>query len=245
MAVLAEPRHSQVKHPAHRQPFFVFHWPGWRRGLRDFAIMQVGLVLVALWFTLMRQVGIDHLIPWGIVEHGIADQLSIDIGSGMVVAMVGAVIVGLLLRQTFGWGSVANVVFMTLVWADLLEQILPDLHTSSLAAQLAYVVLAVSIGAVGTAIYLSINAGAGPRDNLMLAIVRLAHVNVGVARVLLEAILVGIGLLLGGSVGWVTLTHMAVAGPAIWLSFRLFRLEPVNEFWGRAEAKIPAVPLPR
>jgi uncharacterized membrane protein YczE len=168
------------------------------------------------------------------VEHGIADRLGIDIGFAYLITTIAAIALSLIVRQTFGWGSLLSFVFMTFLWVDVLEQVVPDLHTSSLAGQLAWVVVAVPIGALGTAIYLSVNTGAGPRDNLMLAIARLLRTNVGVARVILEAGLVGIGLLLGGSIGWVTLTHIAVSGPAIWFAFRLLRVEPVNEFWGTA-----------
>lgn len=217
-----------------RRPLFVFHWYGWRRFWRDFATMQVGFVLVALWFSLLRQVGVDDLIPWGIVEHGVADKLSIDVGFAYIIVNIAAVVLALLVRETYGWGSVAAFVLITLLWADLMELVVPDLHTDSLAAQLGWVVLAVPIGALGVAIYMSVNAGAGPRDTLMLWIARLLHTNVGVARVVLEVGLIGIGLLLGGSAGWVTLTHVAVAGPAIWLAFRLLGIEPRNELWGRA-----------
>lgn len=234
MTILHEPSASHPESLATRRPLFVFRWEGWGHWWRDFAIMQIGFILVALWPTLLRQAHVDHLIPWGVVEHGIADKLSIDIGFAYVLATIAAILLSLIVRETFGWGSVLNFAFMTFLWADVMEQVVPDLHTSSLAGQLAWVFLAVPIGALGAAIYLSVNAGAGPRDNLMLAIARLLHTNVGVARVILEAGLVGIGLLLGGSIGWVTVAHIAVAGPAIWFAFRLLRLVRLNEFWGTA-----------
>lgn len=54
-----------------------------------------------------------------------------------------------------------------------------------------------------TAIYLGVDAGAGPRDTLMLALSRLGRTSLRVARTCIEITVVAVGWLLGGtSVAW-------------------------------------------
>ena len=131
-----------------------------------------------------------------------------------------------LLRQPLGWGTIANMLSIG-VWVDWLKPFVP-------AAPLAwwirvpYLLLAVLVMGFATAVYVGVNAGAGPRDSLMLAVSRLGKVSVRVARTSIEIGVVLVGWLLGGPVGVGTLLFALSIGPAVQLAFRLLRVRPLQ-----------------
>jgi len=86
--------------------------------------------------------------------------------------------------------------------------------------------LASLIMGFGTGVYVGVNAGAGPRDSLMLAVARLAKTSVRAARTAIEIGVVLVGWLLGGPVGVGTLIYALMIGPAVQVAFRLLQVTP-------------------
>ena len=70
------------------------------------------------------------------------------------------------------------------------------------------------------------DAGAGPRDSLMLGVHRVTGLSVRVARGLIEILVVTIGWLLGGPAGWGTLAFALLIGPSVQWAFKLFNVHP-------------------
>jgi len=76
-----------------------------------------------------------------------------------------------------------------------------------------------------TAIYIGVDAGAGPRDTLMLALSRLGKVSLRIARTSIEVSVVAIGWILGGP-AWVgTLVAALAIGPVVQFAFKLLRVK--------------------
>jgi uncharacterized membrane protein YczE len=85
--------------------------------------------------------------------------------------------------------------------------------------------LGVLIQGVATAVYIGVDAGAGPRDSLMLAIQRTTGVSLRVARGAIEIIVVLIGWLLGGPLGLGTVIFALLIGPSVQWAFKLFKVQ--------------------
>ena len=92
-----------------------------------------------------------------------------------------------------------------------------------------YWVFAILLMGLGSAIYIGVDAGAGPRDSLMLAIKRTTGVSIRVARAIIEVTVVAIGWLLGGPAGVGTVVYALLVGPAIQWGFKLFNVQPHKE----------------
>ena len=212
---------------------FIFHWQGWRRFLLDLLIMQVGFFLTALSIAIFVNADIGGLIPWGLFEYLLVDVFSMPIYFSFFLVTIAAFLLGLLLREPFGWGTPVSFIFVGVLWVSLLEEILPAL-SGGIGLQILYTVIAAFAAAFGSAIFLSVNAGPGPRDILWLAIARRLRVNAGVAYAILDVGLILIALLLGLSIGPVTIAHAVAVGPAVWLAFHLFHIKPQAEFWSRS-----------
>ena len=75
----------------------------------------------------------------------------------------------------------------------------------------------------GTAIYVGVDAGAGPRDSLMLALSRIGKTSLRWSRTLLESTTAVIGWLLGGPLWLGTIVIAATIGPAVQLAFKVLR----------------------
>ena len=79
---------------------------------------------------------------------------------------------------------------------------------------------------MATAVYIGVDAGAGPRDSMMLAIHRTTGLSVRVARGVLELVVVTIGWLLGGPLGVGTLVFAILIGPSVQWAFKLLNVKP-------------------
>ena len=79
---------------------------------------------------------------------------------------------------------------------------------------------------IATAIYIGVDAGAGPRDSLMLAIKRATGVSYRLSRGMIEVSVLVIGWLLGGPVGIGTAIHALLIGTSMQWAFKVFRVQP-------------------
>jgi uncharacterized membrane protein YczE len=84
-----------------------------------------------------------------------------------------------------------------------------------------YIVGAVVVIGVGSALYLSTNLGPGPRDGLMTSIHRHFGVSLVYVRLSLEATVLVVGWLMGGTVGVGTAFFAATIGFSIGASLNL------------------------
>ena len=88
------------------------------------------------------------------------------------------------------------------------------------------VLLSIFTQGIASAVYIGVDAGAGPRDSLMLAIKRTTGLSLRLARGIIEVIVVAIGWLLGGPVGIGTLVFAVLIGPSVQWGFKLLKVEP-------------------
>ena len=202
---------------------FVWQWRGWRRALRDFALVQLGFFIFGISINLVVNANLGTA-PWLALDAAIARLLGLTLGRTIILTSVLVIIADLALGQALGWGTLANMLCIGL-WTDGLQPLVP-LPPPALWAQLAYVLVSVALLGLGTALYVGVHAGAGPRDSLMLAVARRLRVGVQSARLGIDVAVVVLALLLGGSVGIGTLIVALTTGPAIQLCFRLLRVTP-------------------
>jgi uncharacterized membrane protein YczE len=162
-----------------------------------------------------------------VLHQGIERHTPLSFGAANVV--VGIVVVGLagLLGARIGLGTVANAVLVG-IFIDLLERVgaLRTLDGSPLGVRIALLAFGVASFGVGSALYMGANLGAGPRDSLMLVVSR-RGLRVGLARAALEASVLVVGFLLGGTVGVGTVAFALLVGPAVEAAFFLLARSPL------------------
>jgi uncharacterized membrane protein YczE len=130
----------------------------------------------------------------------------------------------LALREHVGWGTLGNILSIG-PWLNLFLWLIPS-PGENLPVQIGMFLLGILVQGIATAVYIGVDAGAGPRDSLMLAIHRTTGVSIRLARGAIEIIVVLIGWLLGGPAGLGTVAFALLIGPSVQWAFKLFRVHP-------------------
>ncbi|MFE3795376.1 membrane protein YczE [Nocardia tengchongensis] len=181
--------------------------------LRRLLALYVGLWLYGLSMAVMIRAALG-LDPWDVFHQGVADHVPLSFGT--VVAITGAAVLlaWIPLRQWPGLGTVSNVVVIG-ISVDVGLWLLPELP--GLPLRIGAMGAAVVLNAIATVLYIGAGMGPGPRDGLMTGLVRRTARPVWVVRTGLEATVLSVGWLLGGSVGIGTLVYAFGIGPLIQL----------------------------
>jgi uncharacterized membrane protein YczE len=206
----------------------------WKTFPRDFLRIQAGFFLFGLAITLMIR-GNLGTSAWAVLEVALASKLHISIGT-MTVLMGFLVLIGaLLMREQLGWGTLANILSIG-PWEDFWLAIVPSVK-ENLLLQSGMLLLAIFLMGLASAIYIGVEAGAGPRDSMMLAIKRTTGISIRAARAIIEVTVVTVGWLLGGPAGIGTVVFALLVGPSVQFGFKLFNVHPHGP-----ESLIPQAP---
>jgi uncharacterized membrane protein YczE len=206
----------------------------WNTFIRDFARIQAGFFLFGFAITLMIR-GNLGTSAWAVLEVALAPKLHISIGT-MTVVMGFIVLSGaLLMREQLGWGTLANILSIG-PWEDFWLSIIPSIK-NNLLLQSGMLLLAIFLMGLASAIYIGVDAGAGPRDSMMLAIKRITGISIRAARAIIEVTVVTVGWLLGGPAGIGTVIFAVLVGPSVQFGFKIFNVHPHGP-----EALIPQAP---
>lgn len=191
------------------------------------AWMLAGLFVLSYGIDLQRMAGLG-LMPWSVLHEGLSLRTFLTFGQANVCVGLVLIAIGLLFGVRPSLGTVITMV-MTGVYIDFIwtRGLLPT-STWTIAGgveawRYLYMVAGVVVMGFGTAWYVCANLGAGPRDGLMIGLVRLTRLPVGVVRSFLEGAALLTGWLLGGPVGTGTVFSVICLGWVIQFSLQFFR----------------------
>jgi uncharacterized membrane protein YczE len=199
----------------------------WKTFPRDFIVIQFGFALFGLSIALMIRSNIGTT-PWAVLEVALSHLTNIR--PGRISIMVGMVVLlgSLTLRERIGWGTLTNIVFIGL-WEDMFlsDMFLPYIPSveNHLLVQSAMLFGAILMMGFASAIYIGVDAGAGPRDSLMLAFHRTTGLSIRLGRAIIEVTVVAIGWFLGGPLGIGTVIFAILIGPAVQWAFKLLKVQ--------------------
>lgn len=194
----------------------------WNTFIRDFFVIQIGFALFGLSIAMMIRSNLGTG-PWALLEVAISGLTGITPGRMSIIVGFVVLLGAIALREQVGWGTLGNILFIGL-WEDLFLGMIPSVQ-DALVIQLSMLLGAVLLMGLASAIYIGVDAGAGPRDSLMLAIHRVTPLSLRVARGGIELIVVAVGWLLGGPLGIGTVIFALLIGPSVQWAFRLFKVK--------------------
>lgn len=195
----------------------------WKTFLRDFLVIQIGFAIFGLSIASMIRSNLGTG-PWAVLEVAISGLTGITPGRMSIIVGFAVLLVALVLRERIGWGTLGNILFIGL-WEDMFLGIIPSVE-NNLLIQGGMLLGAVFAMGIASAIYIGVNAGAGPRDSLMLAVHRTTGLSIRLARAIIEIIVVVAGWFLGGPLGAGTVIFALLIGPAVQWSFKIFHVKP-------------------
>ncbi|HMZ07688.1 MAG TPA: hypothetical protein PK078_08720 [Anaerolineales bacterium] len=198
----------------------------WKTFPRDFVVIQIGFALFGLAISMMIR-GNLGTSAWVVLEAALAYKIGITVGTMTIIMGFIVLICAVAMREKMGWGTLGNILSIG-PWIDLFNLFIPDVD-GNIWLQFAMLLAAIVLMGLGSAIYIGVDAGAGPRDSLMLAIKRTTGVSIRVSRAIIEITVVLIGWLLGGPVGIGTVIYALLIGPSVQWGFKVFNVQPHKE----------------
>ena len=166
--------------------------------IKTLFFLVLGLVFFGFGESLLIHSAIG-LSPWVVLAEGLAINFNWSIGFAMFASSVGVLLFWIPLRQQPGVGTILNI----LVIAGTIEfsMYLFDFSTDTYFINLIVGSVGVILVGFGSGIYLTANLGPGPRDGLMTGLQRVTQYPIAWVRVCIEVSVVGVGWVLGGTVG--------------------------------------------
>ena len=195
----------------------------WNTFVRDFLVIQIGFALFGLSIAAMIRSNLGTS-PWAVLEVAISKLTGITPGRMSIIVGFVVLLGALALREKIGWGTLGNILFIGL-WEDMFLGMIPSIENNFLL-QGVILLTAIFLMGIATAIYIGVDAGAGPRDSLMLAFHRTTNISIRLGRAIIEIIVVAVGWFLGGPLGAGTVIFALLIGPAVQWSFKLFNVKP-------------------
>lgn len=177
----------------------------------------VGLLLYGAGCALTVETGLG-VDPWTVLAQGLS--IHTGIGIGWVTNLLGFVVLLLWipLRQKPGVGTIANILLVG-TSMQLVLSIVPAVH--GLIPQILVLLAGIALVAIASGLYIGAHFGPGPRDGLMTGM----HTRLGwpiwACRAMVELTVLGIGWLLGGTVGVGTVLFAFLIGPLVHLALPL------------------------
>ncbi|WP_455539218.1 YczE/YyaS/YitT family protein [Terrisporobacter sp.] len=164
------------------------------------------------------------LSPWDVFHQGLSNITGLTIGQASIIVGLIVVTLTLLLKLEIGLGTVANMMIIGL-FIDLIiyTGIIPQ--STTLLSGVPMLIGSLVMMSIGSYLYISCKVGCGPRDGLMVVLVRITGKSVGVIRFFIELSVLVIGFLLGGKVGIGTLITVMAVGYCIQLVFKMFKFD--------------------
>ncbi len=194
--------------------------------------LVVGLLLFGAGIAFMVEAGLG-LGPWEALHQGIARHTGLEIGTVSVLLGIPILALWWPLGERPGIGTLLNVALIG-ASTNLVIALLPTPADDASAVRLALMLAGVVVIALGSGIYLSTDLGPGPRDGLMTGVHHRFGWSIRRARTVVELSVLGIGWILGGTVGIGTVVFALGIGPLVQVALRAFDRDGRIGRWRRA-----------
>ncbi|WP_343186829.1 hypothetical protein [Anoxynatronum sibiricum] len=201
-----------------------------------FPKLIIGLFLAALGTVMMIHANIG-LFPWGILNAGLVNVTGISFGVWSQIIGLFIIVMMTLFKFYPGIGTIFDMFFVGF-FIDLLELMAVVPTPSGLVSQVGFSMAGLFVLSYGVSLYMSCGLGAGPRDGLMLMLMKLTSKSAGVVKTAIEITVTLLGLALGGPFGFGTILLALTGGKVMalvfkWTGFDAHAVEQKNvvQFW--------------
>lgn len=193
--------------------------------IKEWLKIVAGLVVFAfgVHLTIFANIG---LAPWDCLGMGIARHTPFNYGISMTLMAVVILIIDMILKEKIGFGTIIDAL-LTGNFVQMFNSLnkLPENHNIWLG--IGIMLIGFIFMAIGMWIYMSAEQCCGPRDALLVGLgKRMPKIPIGIVEVLLWAVVLLIGYLLGGPVGIGTLISTFGAGLVMQIVYNIIHFEP-------------------
>lgn len=196
-----------------------------RRVMGEWIRIVLGLLIFSfgVHLTIFANIG---LAPWDCLGMGISYHTPLNYGLAMTVMSLTILGIDLILGEKIGCGTVIDAL-LTGNFVQLFNDLNPFPLNQSLWLGILIMLAGFCFMAVGMMVYMACAQGCGPRDSLLLGLGRrMKKIPIGAVEILLWAVVLLLGWLLGGPVGIGTLISTLGAGAVMQLIYSACRFDP-------------------
>lgn len=187
--------------------------------------IAVGLAVFALGVHLTIYANIG-LAPWDCLGMGISYHTFLNYGLAMTVMSLVILLIDILLRERIGYGTIIDAL-LTGNLVQLYNNLNPLPENRNVWVGILVMLTGFVFMALGMWIYMSAAQCCGPRDSLLVGLgKRMPKQPIGVVEIILWAVVLLIGWLLGGPVGIGTVISTFGAGAVMQFVYSLLHFEP-------------------
>ena len=191
---------------------------GWLKIIFGLLVFSLGVHL-----TIRANLGVA---PWDCLGLGISYHTPLNYGLAMTSISVIILFIDILMKEKIGFGTIIDAL-LTGNFIQLFNDIDPFPETAGIFAGMIIIVAGLALMALGQFFYMTSAQCCGPRDALLVGLGRrMPKVPIGIVEVLLWAVVLLAGWLLGGPVGIGTLISTFGAGIVMHFVYSLIRFDP-------------------
>ena len=192
---------------------------------RQWLRIVLGLLVFAfgVHLTIYANIG---LAPWDCLGMGIAKHTPLNYGLSMTLMALIILCIDLMLKERIGFGTIIDAV-LTGNFVQMFNDLNPLRENRNTLLGILIMLTGFVFMALGMWIYMKGEQCCGPRDSLLVGLgKRLPKMPIGIVEVLLWAVVLLAGWLLGGPVGIGTLISTFGAGIVMQVIYNLLKFEP-------------------
>ncbi|MEY3318878.1 MAG: hypothetical protein RL540_1250 [Actinomycetota bacterium] len=197
----------------------------WDLSFTGVLILFIGLTILGLGGALVVRANLGNA-PWTVFAEGISIQSGLSIGTAFFLSSCLVLLLWIPLAIKPGFGTIANATYFAIV----LDWALGWMNSPS-SQVLEYLMLIAGIACVGlgSAIYMTCGLGGGPRDGLLMGLIKRTGVRIIYIKMTMDGTALLVGFLLGGTVGVGTVLSVVLYSWSVALSMTLVAQLGVNK----------------
>jgi len=187
-----------------------------------FAAFGLATFATGVYLTIQANIGVA---PWDCLFLGVEKTFGMKYGNVAVMTSLIVVVIDLLLKERIGLGTLIDAVFTGKVvdflnWLDLVPQ------QTSVILGVCMMIAGLFLNGLGQFIYMRVALCCGPRDGMIVGLSKkLKGVPIGIVGVMIMAVVLFFGWMLGGPIGIGTIIGASLMAPIMQLVFKLLHFD--------------------
>lgn len=185
--------------------------------------MTVGFLFCAIGvvMSINSNLGVS---PWDVLHQGLTNITPLTMGQASIIVGIGVVIISSFLGIKVGIGTIANMLLIG-YFIDIVMKLNFIPVSNNLFTGIVMMIVGMFLMAIASYLYISCELGCGPRDGLMVALVKITGKPVWIIRGSIEVTALVVGWFLGGFVGIGTLINALGIGYCVQIIYKLFKFD--------------------
>jgi len=164
-------------------------------------VYMMGIGIMSLGISLTVWAAVLGVSPWDSFHLGLTNYLPLNFGQISQLVGAFAIVIGMFLGVKPKVGTILNMILVGWLINIFLDHLPANIVDEYSVITFVVFIFGIMNYGMGTALYICADAGIGPRDSMMVGLHKKFGIRIGLARTILEVLVVCLGFLLSGPIG--------------------------------------------